>query len=125
MAAAGVQVNGLRQVVRSLERFGVEAADLKAAFTKIGQVVVNEAKSLAPSRTGRLAASIKPSKTKNKSIIRAGSARIPYAGVIHYGGYHNIKANPFLTSAASRKEAESVRLMEQELGALIRALDLK
>lgn len=122
---AGVQVDGLRQVVRSLEKFGVQAADLKAAFKRIGTVVVNEAKSIAPSRSGRLANSIKPSNTKNKAVIRAGAAKVPYAGVIHYGGYNNIRPNPFLSKAAADKEAESIQLMEQELGDIIRALDLK
>ena len=125
MPTSGIQVKGLRGVVRSLEKFGVQAADLKAAFKRIGTVVVNEAKSIAPSRSGRLAASIKPSNTKNKSIVRAGGARIPYAGVIHFGGYHNIKAQPFLTDALEHKQGEAKRLMESELGALISRLDLK
>lgn len=122
--ATGVQVKGLREVVRSLEKFGVEAADLKAAFKKVGNVVVNDAQQNAPTLTGRLSGSIKASNTKNKSIVRAGGARIPYAGVIHYGGYHGIEAHPFLTDAVQNKQAESVRIMEQELSSLIKALDL-
>lgn len=87
--------------------------------------MVLEASHLAPTLTGRLAGSIKASNTKNKSIIRAGGARIPYAGVIHYGGYNHIAPHPFLTTAVDHKQAQAIDLMEQELNRIIRSLDLK
>lgn len=119
-----VRIDGLRETVRSLERFGVEAADLKSAFKGIGNMVVQEAVSMTPVLTGRLAASIRASNTKNKSEVRAGSARIPYAGVIHYGGYNNITGVPFLTMAVEKKQSEAVRQMEADLNRLISSLDL-
>ena len=118
--AAGVRVDGLRQTVRNLERLGVQIADLKSAFNRIGNIVVTEAVSLTPRLTGRLANSIRAGKAKNKSEIRAGGARIPYAGVIHYGGYNNITAQPFLTTAAQNKQGQVVREVEKELQALLR-----
>lgn len=124
MAGTGVRIEGLKETVRTLEKFGVEASDLKAAFTRIGNMVVNEAKTLTPVRTGKLASSIKTSKTKNKSIIRAGRASVPYAGVIHYGGYNGITAQPFLTSAIENQEQATMRTLEDELHGLIRRLDL-
>ena len=124
MARAGVEVKGLRETVRTLERFGVQVADLKAAFKRIGNLVVNEAKILAPHRSGRLEGSIKASNTKNKSVVRAGSARVPYAGVIHYGGYNNIKPQPFLTSALAAKQGEATEALDTELKGLIRGLGL-
>lgn len=123
---SGVRVNGLRETVRSLEKFGVQASDLKAAFKRIGSFITDDARSLAPVKTGRLAASIRPSNTKNKSIIRAGGARIPYAGVIHYGWPgHGIEANPFMTDAIDKNEAKVKEMMEDELNRLIRSLGLK
>lgn len=121
---AGVRVEGLRETIRSLERFGVEVSDLKTAFKKIGNIVVDEAKTLAPKKSGALAASIKPSNTKNKSIVRAGSARVVYAGVIHYGGYHGIEPHPFLTDAVTNNAGKAKETMEQELTALIHKLNL-
>lgn len=118
-------VTGLREVVRSLEQLGVAVSDLKGAFRKIGQNVVTDAQSLAPKRSGALAASIKASNTKNKSIVRAGSARVPYAGVIHWGGYNNIESHPFLTDAVTRQESKSVEIMDDELASLIRKYGLK
>lgn len=122
--AAGVRVNGLRETVRSLERFGVQVADLKAAFKRIGNMVVTDARSLAPHKSGRLAATIKASNTKNKSIVRAGSARVPYAGVIHYGGYNNISPHPYLTDSVTKNEKKSVSIMQEELNRLIASLNI-
>lgn len=122
--ATGVKVDGLRDVARTLERLGVEAADLKNAFNKIGSIVSDEAKTLTPVLTGRLAASIRASKTKNKATVRAGGARIPYAGVIHYGGYNNITGTYFLTKAASNKEQSVVDALETELNSIINRMGL-
>ena len=122
--STGAHIEGLRETVRSLQRFGIEAADLKSAFSKIGSLVSREAVSLTPVLSGKLAGSIRASKTKNRSEVRAGGARVPYAGVIHYGGYHGITAQPFLTEAVERKQGEAVDLMENELQSLIRQLGL-
>jgi hypothetical protein len=122
--ATGVQVKGLNQVVRSLERFGVEVSDLKSAFRKIGNLVVDDARPRTNPLTGRLAGSIRASNSKNKSLVRAGGARIPYAGVIHYGGYHNIEAKNFLTEAIEAQQGAAVRTLDTELSGLIRSLDL-
>lgn len=102
-----------------MERLGVAVSDLKASFKKIGQRVVTDAQSLAPRRSGALAATIKASNTKNKSIVRAGSARVPYAGVQHYGGYNNIEPHPYLADAVDKNRAASIQTMDDELKALI------
>jgi len=123
--AAGVSVDGLKQTVRSLERFGVEAADLRAAFKRIGDMVAREAVSITPTLTGRLAASIRASNTKNKSEVRAGGAKVVYAGVQHYGGYNNIVGSHFLEKAVEAKQGDAVRQMERDLSRLISELGLK
>lgn len=123
--AAGVRVKGLRETVRNLERLGVSVQDLKDSFKKIGNLVANDAKTRAPRKSGRLASTIKPSNTKNKSVVRAGSAKVPYAGVIHYGGYNNIEAHPYLTDAVTQHQDEAVKIMEDELKQLIISLGLE
>lgn len=122
--AGGTRVTGLRETIRSLEKMGVQVQDLKAAFRKIGNNVVSDAKTLVPTKTGKLAGTIKASNTKNKSVVRAGSARVPYAGVQHYGGYNNIEAHPYLTDAVTQNESASVQIMEHELKVLINQLGL-
>lgn len=122
---AQIKITGLRETVRSLEKLGVEVADLKAVFNRVGNVVVNEAKTLVPVRSGALAGSIRANKAKNKAIVRAGSARVPYAGVIHYGWPgHNIEPQPFLTDALDSKEQAAVREMDDGLRGLIRKYGL-
>lgn len=119
-----IRVTGLRQTVRSLERMGVEVADLKDAMTRIGDLVADEAKPLARHLSGRMAASIRPGRAKSKAVVRAGNAGVPYAGVQHFGGYHGITPNPFLTDALIRKEPDAVRELYDSLNALIRKHDL-
>ena len=121
---SGVRIEGLRQTVRTLERFGVATNDLKAAFTRIGNMVVDEAVSITPTQSGALAASIRASKTKNKAMVRAGSAKVVYAGVQHYGGYNNITGVPFLTDAVERKQHEAIQIMESDLDRLVAQLGL-
>lgn len=123
--SSSVQIAGLRETVRSLEQFGVTAQDLKDAFSKIGALVAGDAKAITPTLSGALANSIKPSKTKNRSDVRAGSARVPYAGVINYGGYNNIEAVRFLNRAVESNQEKAMRLIDDELGDLIAKYDLK
>lgn len=114
----------MRQTIRSLQNAGVEVNDLKGASKKAGNVVVDESKTLVPELTGRLMNSIRASNTKNQSIVRAGGAKVPYAGVIHWGGYHNIEPHPFLTEALNNKNQEVLTVYEQELAALLNRLNL-
>lgn len=124
MATSGIQVKGLRETVRTLEKFGAAAADLKAAFTRIGNLVANEAKVLAPRKSGKLAGTIKASNTKNKSIVRAGSG-IAYAGVQNYGWpRHNIEGKHFMETALQTKQDEAFTALNDELHGLIRNLGL-
>ncbi|WP_156718162.1 hypothetical protein [Nocardioides sp. Leaf307] len=94
-------------------------------FKKVGTLVVSDAQSLVPRKSGALAASIKSSNAKNKTIVRAGSSRLPYAGVIHYGGYNNIDANPFLTDAVQRNGPAAKQIMDDGLEDLIRQYGLR
>lgn len=113
-------VEGLRQVVRDLEKVGVDAADMKEVFVKIGDMVRADAAGLAPKKTGRLSASIKPTKTKNKAAVRAGSARVPYAGAINYGWRkRGIRADLFMQRAINGNVSRAIEMMEQGLDEII------
>lgn len=123
--SSGIQVTGLREVVRDLQKLGVSVEDLKAAFGAISDQVVQEAGRIVPSRSGRLAASIRPAKTKNKAVVRAGSSGVPYAGAINYGWpSRGIAPTEFLTKPANSNEAEFARQIDQNLRDLIRRYDL-
>lgn len=125
MAKETLYVEGVREVIRSLERLGVAVADMKAVFKNIGNRVVSDAQRLVPRKSGALYNTIKASNTKNKSIVRAGSARVPYAGVQEYGGYNNIEEHGFLRGAVEKNQETSRELMDDGLADLIRKYGLK
>ena len=101
MAEFTVAVKGLREVVRSLNQYEGAIQDLKEANNAIGSKVAQTASAIAPQDSGGLAASVKANRAKQKIQIRAGGAKVPYAGVQEYGwAARNIKAQPFLRRAA-------------------------
>lgn len=137
----GVRIAGLRTTIRSLRRLGVEASDLKAAFHAAGELVANTAADLVHSKSGRLAASIRASNSTNKAVVRAGSAAVPYAAANNYGwgslhaNYkHGRKATQrlrgsyegahWLETAVMLDEGNVARIIDDELSAIIRTLDL-
>jgi HK97 gp10 family phage protein len=121
---AEFEVEGLRALVRKLEQAGTEVSDLKQAFNRIANIVVYEAKALAPKRSGALAASIRAANSKNKSVIRAGGARIPYAMPIHWGWpRRNIAAQPFMNDAIESKRQAVMDQFELELRRLVAKLN--
>lgn len=59
---------------------------LRAAGIKAAKVVVPEAQRRAPKRSGNLAASIRARANTRGAALVAGSSKVPYAGVINFGG---------------------------------------
>ena len=101
MAEYTVAVKGLREVVRSFNQYEGAVQDLKEANYAIGSKVAQTASAIAPKQTGALAGSVRANKAKQKVQIKAGGAKVPYAGVQEYGwADRNIKAQPFLRRAA-------------------------
>lgn len=119
---SGIHIEGVRETVRNLEKLGVDVEDLRAAFGAISSEVVTEAQGIVPrGETGRLAGSIKPARTKNKAVVRAGTPTgVPYAGVINYGyPARGIAPTEFLTTPANRDPQRHATTIERELEALI------
>lgn len=118
----GVQITGLRQVVRGLERAGVEVDDLKDAFAKIADLGAAAVKRHAPKgRTGRLAASVRGNRAKSKAVVAAGRKAVPYAGPINYGWRRrNIAASRFMQKADDEIKPLVVPTLEAELQSLLR-----
>lgn len=123
--SSGVQITGLREAVRDLQKLGVEVEDLKAAFGAISDQVVMEASRIVPTESGRLSGTIRPARTKNKAVVRAGSASVPYAGVINYGWpSRGIAPTDFLTGPANDNASDYARQIDENLRDLIRRYDL-
>lgn len=110
-------MEGLAALVRDLERYGVSTGDLKDAFGAISEDVAEEAADRIHVKTGAHRASIRPARTKNKAIVRAGNAgNAPAAGVLNYArpGDH------FLTGPANENLDEKIARIEHELDQLVR-----
>lgn len=119
-----VQVDGLPQLRRRLRRVEGGLAELKTEHRWIADHVRNRAAPATPRRTGRLAGSVRSSGTNTASIVRAGSARIPYAGPIHYGWpARHIRPQPFIIDAARASEPTWTNHFNTTLERLVDSLD--
>lgn len=100
-----VRVEGVRQLRRALSAAGDDLADFREANAAAAAIAAAAGRSQAPHRSGRLVASVRSSGTKTQAVIRAGGARIPYAGPIHWGWQRrHITAQPFLSAGAQGSE---------------------
>lgn len=132
MGHGAVQVEGLKELLYDLRQLGDAGtiAAIKAAHKQATDLVVPAAQAEAPKRSGRLARSIKAKVTQSSASVKAGSAqRVPYAGIIHYGGmtsgrlHGRIRANPFLERAVAKRITQVrdayVKEMERLVGRFI------
>lgn len=118
-----VRIEGLRKAIRSLEAAGADAQDMRDLMHAIGGIVVESAS--PPEVSGALAGTIRAGRGKTKAVVRAGGARAPYAGVVHYGWpARGIAPQPFLTDALQRKRGEIFRTLDRGIADLLEANDL-
>ncbi len=111
MANAQYEVQGGRELRRTLKEAGIDLSNLRNVHRQAAEVAALASRGQAPQRTGKLAASIRAGATQRAGIVRAGFARVPYANPIHWGWpAHHITGNPFLTRAAQDTETRWVRL---------------
>jgi hypothetical protein len=123
---SGVRVAGLNQTVRALQGLGVEVADLKETFGGIAAEGARLASSFAPHRTGRLAAAVRGNRAKNKAVVRAGGARVRYAGAINYGWpRRNIAGSFFMQRADAQLAPRALGMLESGLDTAIGKAGLK
>lgn len=95
--------------------------DLKAAHSEAAGIVADASKGRAPTRTGRLAASVRPGASKTAALIRAGKSSVTYAPVVHWGwARRHIRPRPFISEAAQMTEPRWTPAYEE---AIVAALD--
>ena len=121
---AVVQVVGARQLRRALTAAGDDLEDLKAANRAVAGLVVASARPATPHRSGVLAGSVRGSGTKTAAVVRAGSARVPYAGVIEYGWpARHITAQPWLIDTGRATESRWTQLYLDAVNKIIETID--
>jgi len=115
-----LEVRGARQLRDAMKEAGMSLDDLKPVHGRAAAVVAAAARSRAPVRSGRLAGSVRSSGTRRAGVVRAGRARIPYAGPIHWGWpRRHIAANTFLTDAAAATEPVWVEMYVHDVEQLL------
>ncbi|MGF6821183.1 hypothetical protein M2317_000069 [Microbacterium sp. ZKA21] len=118
-----IRVEGLRKAIRSLEQAGADAQDMRDLMHALGLIVVNAA--APPRRSGNLAGTLRAGRGKTKAVVRAGGARAPYAGVIHYGWpARRIAPQPFLSDALQRKRTDVFRALDQGVSQILKSNNL-
>lgn len=106
-----------------LKGMGAEK-EISALNLKVGKMVVKEAKTLVPVRTGALQESIRASRTLKTVLVQAGrDPLIPYANPQNWGWfydrkefiYKNIKPTQFMNKAARNVRKEVATTYMQDL----------
>lgn len=119
-----VRVEGLQAIVRRLGKVTEATADMRDLMHDLGMIVVTAAQ--PPRRSGALGNSIRAGRGKTKSVVRAGGARAPYAGVVHYGWpVRNIRPQPFLTTALANRKNTIYAALEKGIDEILQKTDLK
>lgn len=137
--APTIAVEGAKELARDFRAAGIAAKELSGAYRAIARELVPPAQRGAPKRTGRLAASTRGAGTKTAAILRAGSAKVPYAGPIHFGNptaktyparrpgasrssgtLGVIAPNPWLYEVLDERRDEVLASFEEHVGAALR-----
>lgn len=109
---ADVRLKGATEFRAAIRRAEKDMADLREPLQRSATEVANDARALAPRVTGRLAASLVATATRERAQV---SSQLVYAPVIHYGWRgHNIEPQPFLTTALAVNEREIVNRFDRE-----------
>jgi len=122
----GVSVADLNKFTRKLKQYEGAVEDLKAAHKSAANLVAATARPLVPTRTGRLAGTLRTGATNRGGRVAAGRKAVPYAGPIHFGwpnrpdrakGWRGgpIRPNPFIYDALDRRRGDVERQFERYL----------
>lgn len=107
----------LRKTLQDVEH-GLE--DLKALHQEVAGIAASRARIRVPVVTGTLRSTIRASGTKSMAVIRAGFAKVPYAGVQEWGWPgHNIREHPYLRAGAHETETQWRALYDKRVDELL------
>jgi hypothetical protein len=100
---AGVKVEGVKELRKSLKAAGHSIDDLKASHKEAATIAARASADLAPRVTGRLQRNSRAAGTATAGIVRAGNKAAPYAAAIHWGrAFWPNKKHPRRTRSAVR-----------------------
>lgn len=125
MAKVSVEVDGLRELVRGLEKAGVELDDLKDIFGTIAGYAAETAAPFTPRRSGALRATVRGNRAKNKAVVMFGRGKVKYAGPRIYGWpARNITGSATIARTDTVLEHQVPRLLDEGLDQLLTKIGL-
>lgn len=102
---AGVTVDGMKQLIKTMRQAGEDMADMKDANQAAATVALHGADQLVPRASGRLASSGRTARQAARARFQFGSARIPYAAIVHWGWpARGVPADTYGTDGARKTE---------------------
>lgn len=120
MAELTIRVDGVPELRIKLKDIINELNDLQV-MQDIAEEGARLARGFVPVRSGRLRGSIRPSKSKNKAVVRAGGRGIPYASVQNWGWpARNIPATQYMQRADDAIKPRLPSMIEAALQEVIR-----
>lgn len=115
-----VQIEGRRELVRTMRAAGADLRDLNAANLEAARVVAPESAARTPRRTGRLAGTVRAAGTRSMAAVRVGSRAVAYAGPILFGWPgHHIAPQPGAVDALADTEARWRPVYETAIGKIL------
>ena len=87
MAGSTIQVRGLRELRGALRDVDKTLGpELRKALNEVAEIVLDTARPLVPTRSGKARASLKAGSTEKAVQIKAGGSKAPYYGWLDFGG---------------------------------------
>lgn len=122
MEGMRIQVKGLSETLAKLSAVGEASQDMKDLMHSTGEIIAARARTLVPVKSTALQKSIRAGRGKTKAVVRAGTAaRVPYAGVRHYGNpYTGLDPSMFMVQALQDRKDEALAHIERGLSELLK-----
>ena len=125
MAEANISIQGVKEVKDSLDKMARSLESNLDLNKELSTTLAQKASALAPRLTGALASSVVGNPSAEKAQIMAGSAAVPYAGVIEYGWPdRNIDAQPYLNPAVNNNMGYIIEKYNDSIQKAIKQYDL-
>lgn len=123
--AISFSIQGIKEVNASLDKIEKGIQNNKSLNKELSDTLSKKASAMAPKLTGALASSVVGNSSAERAQIVAGSAAVPYAGVIEYGWPdRNIKAQPYLNKAVNDNLGYIVKKYEDSIQDIVKKYDL-
>jgi len=123
--AEEITIQGVKEVTDSLNKLARDLQSNIELNKELSTTLSQKASAMAPVLTGALASSVKGNPSAEKAQILAGSAAVPYAGVIEYGWPdRNIKAQPYLNPAVKDNMGYIIEKYNDSIQKAIKQYDL-